>query len=114
MRALLVPAVLLAAGSAATAAQAHAHLTGASPKAASTAPAPARLTLRFSEGLVARFSTFDLSGPSGPVRVKVAASGATLTGTPARPLAPGGYTVRWRVVSTDTHRSQGVYDFTVR
>ena len=28
-------------------------------------------------------------------------------------LAPGKYTVSWRVTSTDTHKTQGSYGFTV-
>lgn len=113
MRALFTTVALLAAGLA-TAAQAHAHLTDSTPKADAMAAAPAKLTLKFSEGLVGRFSTFDLAGPAGPVPVKVTAAGSTLTGAPERPLAPGAYTVKWRVVSTDTHHMQGEYGFTVR
>lgn len=116
----VTPAAALAASLAALAlasagaAQAHAHLTGSTPKAGSTGPAPERLTLKFSEGLVGRFSTFEVKGPAGPTPVKVTASGSTLTGVPARPLAPGAYTVTWRVVSTDTHHMQGDFPFTVR
>jgi methionine-rich copper-binding protein CopC len=32
---------------------------------------------------------------------------------PLRKLGPGTYTVHWRAVSVDTHRTQGTYRFTV-
>ena len=101
---------LLAAG----AAQAHAHLKTSTPAAGSTGPAPSHVVLTFSEALVGRFSGFDLLGPGGAVPVKVKTEGATLDGAPGRPLAPGAYEVRWRVVSADTHRTSGRFPFTVK
>jgi methionine-rich copper-binding protein CopC len=33
---------------------------------------------------------------------------------PLRPLAPGQYNVRWRVLSVDTHKTEGSFGFEVR
>ncbi len=112
MRILVLSAALLAVS--AGAAQAHAHLKSSSPARDAAVAAPRRIVLTFSEALVARFSTFDVAGPSGPAPVKVSASGAVLTGDVGAPLAPGAYKVRWRVVSDDTHHTAGQYGFTVK
>ena len=32
----------------------------------------------------------------------------------AKTLSPGVYTVHWRAVSTDTHHTQGTFEFTVK
>lgn len=98
-------------------AQAHAHLTASEPAANATVGAPAQLALHFSEKMVAKFSGFELAGAGGakvPVKVHLDTDGKSLVGAPAKPLAPGAYTVTWHAVTTDTHRMEGSYDFTVR
>lgn len=105
---------------AATAAMAHAHLRSATPAAASVAAGPVRsLRLQFSEGVEPAFSSVTLTDaagakvPLGPL-VRDPANPAVVTAHLAQPLKPGRYTVLWRAVATDTHRTQGSYAFTVR
>lgn len=105
--------VALAAGPAA----AHARLVGATPAPNSTVAATRTLSLTFSERTVAAFSGFDVVNAAGDkvaVRTTVAEDGKTLTGTLARPLAPGAYRIDWRIASSDGHRMTGSYTFTVR
>lgn len=106
-------AVAFAAGPAA----AHARLVSATPAPNSTVAATRTLSLTFSERTVAAFSGFDVVNAAGDkvaVRTAVAEDGKTLTGTLARPLAPGAYRVDWRIASSDGHRMTGSYTFTVR
>ena len=53
-------------------------------------------------------------GAATELRTAVSQDGKTLTGTPARPLAAGAYTVNWRIASGDGHRMTGSFNFTVR
>jgi len=99
------------------AAFAHAHLDHASPAVDSTvAQPPTEVSLWFTEALEAKFSTIEVRDAQGrPVQ----AGPATLAGdntaqlrVPLKALSPGTYKVIWRVLSVDTHRTQG--DFTFR
>jgi copper resistance protein C len=111
----LVAIAALAAGAAS--AGAHALLEHASPPVGGrVATAPAALDLSFTEGVVPRFSHVGVLGPSGqavhtgPLRSEK--NGRDLV-VPLPPLAPGQYTVVWRVTSEDTHRTEGRFSFTV-
>jgi methionine-rich copper-binding protein CopC len=99
----------------ATAALAHAHVVSSTPAANASGPAPKTLHLEFSEGLEAKFSGVELMKASGPV---VAAdskvSGKAIDATPKAPLAPGEYMVMWHALSSDGHKSNGSYNFTVK
>ncbi|MFF7709510.1 copper homeostasis periplasmic binding protein CopC [Pseudomonas sp. NPDC007930] len=115
---LIATTALLSALAFANSAWAHAHLASASPAANATVPSPAALQLKFSEGVEASFSSVNLSLNGQPVEVsKVTTAPNDLTVllvTPAKPLAAGNYSVQWRVVSVDTHKSEGRYSFTVK
>ena len=101
-------------------ADAHPSLMSASPAAnpSSTVP-PREIKLTFSEGVIARFSGLVVKDEKG----QMIPTGAAVTNPndkkqlivplPA-PLAAGRYTVKWHVVSEDTHRVQGQYSFTVK
>ena len=103
-------------------AYAHPKLVSASPANNATVSAPAKIQLRFSEKLVAKFSTADITmaaTPSmGAMKMKSTASlgadGRTLTITPSGRLPKGRYNVDWRVTSVDTHRVSGHYAFAVK
>lgn len=104
---------------AATAAQAHAKLESAQPKANSQlATAPAEIRLRFNEPLEGAFSkialvdarqaavalpaiAFDKADP----RIMFAALPA---------LKPGRYEVRWSAMTRDGHKVKGQYAFAVK
>ncbi|MGC9668308.1 copper resistance CopC family protein [Planosporangium sp. 12N6] len=97
------------------AAWAHSYLVATSPAASATVTEPiSEVTLTFNEPVHQRFSAVVVSGPAGasygdgPVRVV-----DTTVHQPVRPLRSGSYTVRWRVVSADSHPVEGTFGFTV-
>jgi methionine-rich copper-binding protein CopC len=97
---------------------AHAHLKAQLPAADATVAAPAQLTLSFSEGIEAGFSSVSVTAADGKVVALKPLSTAdgdkkTLVVSPVEPLAAGTYQVRWQVLSVDTHKSAGDYRFTV-
>jgi len=104
---------------AASAALAHAFLDHAEPPVGATiAAAPTALRLYFSEPIEPVFSGVTLAGADGqPVATGAASihpqNRAALV-LPLPPLSPGRYRVSWHVVSTDTHRTEGSYEFEVR
>lgn len=113
---LLAVAALLGTAAMPALAEAHAHLVTSSPAANSSGSAPDDIELRFSEAPLARFSGVQLMTASGAAVAAStrAADGNTLSIVPNAALRPGTYTVRWHVVTADTHRVQGALAFTVR
>jgi hypothetical protein len=100
-------------------AQAHAHLVSATPADGATVSAPKQLVLKFSEKLQPKFSTAHLMMPAKnnmqtPVKTAVAKDGVTMVVTPNQPLAVGAYALHWQAVAADTHKKEGVVNFTVR
>lgn len=120
MSLLAASAVMIAAPVAA-----HPKLVSSTPAAGATARPVARVSLSFSERLVARLSTAEVvmtgmpgmtDHPPMPMqgRVAIGRDGKTLVVSLARPLAAGTYKVNWQVVSADTHKITGSIDFNVR
>ncbi|HEX3918528.1 MAG TPA: copper resistance protein CopC [Caulobacteraceae bacterium] len=100
------------------AAQAHAFLARASPAASSTVHAsPPDLTLSFTQGVQTAFSTVVVKGSAGQRVDKNdlhnAPGNAKRVLIGLLPLKPGAYTVTWHVTSVDTHKTEGVFTFTV-
>jgi len=99
-------------------ADAHAFLDHATPAVGSTIHAsPAQVKLWFTQELEPAFSTVQVSDANGK-RVdkgdpQLDHGDATLLTVPVPPLAPGRYRVRWRVLSVDTHATEGDYTFDV-
>lgn len=96
-------------------AQAHAELDHASPRVGSTVAAPKDVVLWFTEAVEPKFSSIEVTNDKG---VSVQAGKASLMGSaalrvPLKALAPGTYKVNWKVLSVDTHRTQGSFTFTV-
>ena len=93
-------------------------LDHASPKVGSSlAAAPHEVVLWFTEKLEPAFSTNrgaqrerrrDVSG-----KAQVEPDGHTQLRVALKPLPPGTYKVIWRVLSVDTHRTQGNFSFRV-
>lgn len=116
MKSLVTTAfLLLAAGPA----FAHAKLESSVPaNAAIVTPAPGELMLKFSEGLELKFSGVAITGPAGPVTPGAVAldpkDKATLVVPLPAPLPTGTYHVDWHALSTDGHKTQGSYAFTVK
>lgn len=100
-------------------AQAHAFLDHAEPKVgAEVAKAPSLVRLSFSESLVLRFCHVTVTGPAGfggagPVRQAPGDSKSLIVDL-RPPIPPGVYVVRWRVVSVDTHATEGDFAFKVK
>ncbi len=99
------------------AANAHAMLDHASPAVGSTvASSPKDVVISFTEKLEPKFSSIEVRNDKG---VAMQAGKATLGGAPTdlrvslEPLPPGTYKVIWRVLSVDTHRTQGSFSFKV-
>ena len=98
------------------AALAHAALHHASPEAGSTvSESPHAVTLTFTDILEAAFSSADVTDSTG-ARVDDGKSqvNGNMIRIALKTLSPGSYRVHWRVVSVDTHRSEGSFMFTVR
>lgn len=98
------------------AARAHAYLDHASPLVGSTVSAPREVRLYFTQALEPRFSAAQLRSSGGAV----VGTGHVDRGDPkqivipVRGLAPGRYKVDWKVLSVDTHRTEGNFGFEVK
>ena len=109
---------LFAVGVVTTSIEAHPTLKSASPAVDGTVAAPTEIKLSFSEGVILKFSSVELKDQAG----KTLTTGRLATDpkdhkqliVPLQgPLAAGTYTVKWNVVSVDTHRVNGSYSFKV-
>lgn len=99
-------------------AYAHAHLDHASPAPGSVlAAAPKEVAIWFTEALEPKFSTIEVRDAAGAAMqagpATLAADNTALLQVTLKPLPPGTYKVMWRVLSVDTHRTQGEFDFKV-
>jgi copper resistance protein C len=109
----------LAAVSVASGAFAQARFVKAMPAAGSEVGSLTEVQLEFNESVDPRFSGLTLTAPHG-VSVELGEPEVE-SGDPrvlvvpiTNVLEPGDYTVHWRVVSFDTHWSQGEFSFTVK
>ena len=101
----------------AASALAHAMLDHANPRVGSSQPTgPREVTLWFTQKLEPAFSTVEVRNESGAVmssgKAQVDRGDPTQMHVALKPMPPGTYKVIWRVLSVDTHRTQG--DFTFR
>ena len=99
---------------------AHAHLLSETPAAkAVVTVAPTELTLQFSEGVALKFTGVKVTGPND-AGVALGAESLdpkddTLLTVPLTAALPAGvYTVSWRALSTDGHKTSGTYSFAVK
>ena len=118
IRILNVAAIALLMPVFATAASAHAKLLKESPAHDATVPPPTEVSLKFSVGVEAAFSSIELKDFAGAI-VKVgtlatAGDDKTTIAIPLpTPLSAGKYTVEWRVLTAgDGHKIKGSYSFT--
>ena len=115
MRMLILAASFLFLVMAGDAADAHATLDHAEPRVGSTVPAaPREVVLTYDQNLEPAFSSIEVSDASG-TRVDLGKSkisgGVMRVGL--KQLPPGTYRVRWRVLSVDTHTTEGNFTFHV-
>jgi methionine-rich copper-binding protein CopC len=101
-----------------TAAMAHAHLVRATPAAGGTVhEVPKEIVLRFNEKLESSFSTVVLRDAAGnqvdKVDPQVDKADRFVLRAALPALSPGVYKVEWQVMSTDTHKVNGNFTFTV-
>ena len=97
---------------------AHAHLDHANPAAGGTVKSPPKeVTLSFTEAVEPKFSSIVVQDAKGAAMQSGTAQGVAGNTAQLRvgvkPLPPGAYTVDWKVLSVDTHRSQGRFTYTV-
>ena len=116
-RASAACALALAVSATASGAGAHAFLDRADPRVGGTVrQAPAQVRLWFTGELEPAYSRADVVDDAGR-RVdagdgRVDSDNRALLRVTLPPLAPGRYRVRWRVLSVDSHVTEG--DFTFR
>ncbi len=96
-------------------ASAHATLDHAEPRVGNKVSSPPHeVTLTFTQKLEAAFSSITVTGPNGQ---RVDAGKTSVNGNQMLvPLKSGGvgtYHVNWRVLSVDTHRTDGSFTFQV-
>ena len=99
-----------------TASWAHARLKTSDPAQGAAIPtAPKTVALTFTERLESRFSGVAVTDAQGHdvTMGKPAISDVSMTVT-LKPLPAGVYHVAWHVISVDTYRTEGKYDFTVK
>lgn len=114
---LAAAAVLIVAHG--SAADAHAFLDRAEPSVGSTpATPPSQVRIWFTEALERAFSTIAVTDAQGRHvergKATVDAQDPKLLEVGLAPLAPGSYKVKWRVISVDTHATEGDFTFTVK
>ena len=99
----------------ASVAGAHAFLDQAEPRVGNTVrAAPREVTLQFTQDLEPAFSSATITDASGQ---RVDAGKPSISGNvmrlPLRPIGAGSYRVMWRVLSVDTHTTEGAFTFRV-
>jgi methionine-rich copper-binding protein CopC len=110
--------VLLALCASCALAEAHAMLDRANPAVGSTvATAPRSVTLSFTEKIEPAFSTVRVEDASG-ARVdqgkpQLERGSRNVLRVNLKALGPGTYKVIWKVLSVDTHRTEGSFSFQV-
>ena len=95
---------------------AHAFLDHADPKVGSTVRSPpGAVTLTFTEGVEPAFSKLEVDDANAkPVAVGDLEHPESATLRVKLPALPSGtYKVHWKVVSVDTHETEGTFAFTV-
>jgi methionine-rich copper-binding protein CopC len=105
---------------------AHAKLVSSTPAANAKASNVRSLSLTFSEAVVEKLSGVEIvmTGMPGmadhaPMKVSgfktaLGADHKTMTITLPRALPAGTYDLKWHAVTTDTHRIEGSYSFSVK
>jgi hypothetical protein len=111
--ALLPPLALFAAVSA----HAHAFLDHSEPRVGSSVGSPPRrVSLWFTQNLEPAFSgaqVRDSAGTRVDQGARVDPANRSLLRVSLKPLHPGSYKVHWRVLSVDTHTTEGSFSFQV-
>lgn len=99
--------------------QAHAYLVKSVPAQRATLyRAPAKIQLWFNERLEPRYSWFTVSAAEGKaveaIKSQVDSHDAKLLFAASKPLPPGRYLVKFRVLSVDGHVVEDQFSFTIK
>jgi methionine-rich copper-binding protein CopC len=99
-------------------ARAHSFPERESPAAGATiAGSPTHVTIRYDAPIEKLFDSLSVLDAAGQDKAtgspQLSTDGHELS-VPIATLAPGQYTVKWRVVCIDTHHTEGSYTFTVK
>jgi methionine-rich copper-binding protein CopC len=123
LKSILAPVAALALAALPSAAFAHPRLVSANPAQGATVSKPTKVSLVFSEDLVAPLSGIDLTMTAmpgmanhKPMPIKgftTKVNGKTIVATLPRALPIGTYLLKWHVVAADQHRIEGSYTFKV-
>ena len=93
----------------------HAHLSKSTPAPGASVAQPSEVQLTFTEPLEPAFSAIELRDAAGKaVTAEKAQVKDNVMRLPLKSLPAGRYTVKWRVLSVDTHKSEGNFSFTVK
>jgi copper resistance protein C len=101
-----------------SAAHAHAFLDRAEPRVGNTVKSPPRtVALWFTQNLESTFSAIEVRDANGVQmnagKASVDTNDRKLLRVPLKALSAGTYTVRWHVLSVDTHTTEGNFTFHV-
>ncbi|MBO0753570.1 MAG: copper resistance protein CopC [Bradyrhizobiaceae bacterium] len=114
---LTASAALLVLASGVGAARAHALLDHADPRVGNTVKSPRTVSLWFTQNLENGFSSIEVFDAGGK---RVSTGKAVVDGgdrkllrVPVKALPAGTYTVKWHVLSVDTHTTEGNFTFQV-
>jgi methionine-rich copper-binding protein CopC len=114
---MVLAAVVAVAGAFAARAWAHAFPSGEEPKVGSTVNTPpTEVVIKFDnpiEQLFAQLKVTDDTGDDVTAGPPVRSADKLELKVPLKPLKPGDYHVKWRVVAEDGHGTEGGYLFTV-
>jgi copper resistance protein C len=98
-------------------ADAHALLDHADPRVGNTVRSPRMVSLWFTQNLESAFSDVQVLDAGGARvstgRGAVDTSDRKLLRVPVKALPAGKYTVKWHVLSVDTHTTEGNFTFNV-
>ncbi|MGH6814383.1 MAG: copper resistance CopC family protein [Hyphomicrobiaceae bacterium] len=108
----LIPSLLLGS----LGAHAHSIVDRASPSPGSTVRTPPReVSIRFTQKLEPAFSTMTVTNAAGErVDTGAASADGNTMRVSLQQIDSGTYRVTWRVLSVDTHTTQGAFNFHVR
>jgi methionine-rich copper-binding protein CopC len=116
-RLTIAGALLLVLPMSAGMAHAHALLDHAEPRVGNTVKSPRMVSLWFTQNLESTFSDIQVLDASGARvntgRAVVDANDRKLLSVPVKALPAGKYTVKWHVLSVDTHTTEGNFSFNV-
>jgi copper resistance protein C len=98
-------------------ADAHALLDHADPRVGNTVKSPHVVSLWFTQNVESTFSTIEVLDSNGARmgagKAVVDKNDRKLLSVPVKVLPAGTYTVKWRVLSVDTHTTEGNFTFHV-